>query len=119
MLCTICGARDKHVAASCPYRPRLRDRVIALAAIVFIVCGYAWGHSWYHADCCSNHDCEPVSAVTYVASDPASLPAMVVTTSHGTKPVTKDTSIRESRDGRMHACIFQGRLICLYMPPGT
>lgn len=24
MICTICGAKDKHVAASCPMRPRPR-----------------------------------------------------------------------------------------------
>jgi hypothetical protein len=43
---------------------------------------------------------------------------MMVTTSLGTKPVTESTRIRESRDGRMHACIFMGKLICLYLPPG-
>lgn len=110
---------DKHIAASCPLRPRVRDRIIALVAIAFIVCGYAWGHSWYDPECCSGMDCEPVSAIAYVASDVSKLPVMVVTTSHGTKPVDERTSIRESRDGRMHACIFMGRLICLYLPPGV
>ena len=90
-----------------------------MAAIVFIVCGYAWGHSWYDPDCCGGNDCEPVQAVAYVAADVGKVPVMVVTTSLGTKPVTGETRIRESRDGRMHACIFQGRLICLYLPPGT
>lgn len=55
--------------------------------------------------------------MAYVASDASKLPVMVVTTSLGTKPVTSETNIRQSKDGRMHACIFQGRLICLYMPP--
>jgi hypothetical protein len=76
-------------------------------------------HSWYDPDCCSDRDCEAVSAVTYVASDPGSVPVMVVTTSFGTKPVTSKTKIRESKDSRMHACIYQGALICLYMPPGN
>ncbi len=44
---------------------------------------------------------------------------MVVTTSFGTKPVTPQTKIRESKDSRMHACIYQGALLCLYMPPGN
>lgn len=118
MRCTICHS-DKHVAASCPLRPRFRDRVIALLAIAVLLCGYAWGHSWYDPDCCGGNDCEPVSAVAYVASDAAKLPVMVVTTSLGTKAVTEQTKIRESKDGRMHACIYQGRLICIYMPPGT
>src|SRR5215467_7496336 len=73
-------------------------------------------HSWYDADCCSDHDCEPVSAVSFVASDPKSVPVMVVTTSFGTKPVTSETRIRESHDSRMHACIFRSKLICLYLP---
>jgi hypothetical protein len=44
---------------------------------------------------------------------------MVVTTSLGTKPLTSTTKIRQSKDSRMHACIYQGRLLCLYMPPGN
>ena len=81
--------------------------------------GLAKSHSWYDPDCCSGHDCEPVSAVSYVASDPGTVPVMVVTTSLGTKPVTPMTKIRESKDSRMHGCIYQGALLCLYMPPGN
>jgi hypothetical protein len=93
--------------------------VIALALIIVVALARpAKSHSWYDADCCSDRDCEPVSAVAYVASDPKSVPVMVVTTSFGTKPVTPRTKIRESKDSRMHACIYQGALICLYMPPG-
>jgi hypothetical protein len=76
-------------------------------------------HGWYDADCCSGHDCEPVQNVTYVASDPAAPPVMIVTTSLGTKPLTNQTKIRDSKDARMHACIYQGVLLCLYMPPGN
>jgi hypothetical protein len=91
---------------------------IALAAsIAMFPARSAYAHSWYDADCCSDRDCEPVSAVTYVASDPKSVPVMVVTTSFGTKPVTARTKVRESKDSRMHACIYMGELICLYMPP--
>jgi len=79
----------------------------------------ALSHGWYDADCCSGHDCEPVQSVTYVASDPAAPPVMIVTTSLGTKPKTPQTKIRDSKDGKMHACIYQERLICLYMPPGN
>ena len=43
---------------------------------------------------------------------------MVVTTSFGAKPLTPQTKIRESKDSRMHGCIYQGALLCLYMPPG-
>ena len=57
--------------------------------------------------------------MTYVASDPAAPPVMIVTTSLGIKPKTLLTKIRDSKDGKMHACIYQGVLLCLYMPPGT
>ena len=86
---------------------------------VVVLAGPALTHSWYDPDCCSDRDCEPVSAVTFVASNPGSVPVMVVTTSFGTKPVTSRTKVRESKDSRMHACIYQGELICLYMPPGN
>jgi hypothetical protein len=98
-----------------------RQRCLAaltLLSVIFLA-GPALTHSWYDPDCCSDRDCEPVSAVTFVASNPGSVPVMVVTTSFGTKPVTARTKIRESRDSRMHACIYQGELICLYMPPGN
>lgn len=94
--------------------------VVALALlIVGALSRPARSHSWYDADCCSDRDCEPVGAITFVASDPKSVPVMVVTTSFGTKPVTPETKIRESKDGRMHACIYQGKLICLYLPPSN
>jgi hypothetical protein len=96
---------------------------LALAALALLLAAAlsspASAHSWYDPDCCSNQDCEPVSAVSFVASDPGTTPVMVVTTSLGTKPLTPATRVRESKDSRMHACIYQGRLLCLYMPPGN
>jgi hypothetical protein len=94
--------------------------VVALAmAMAVAATRPARAHSWYDADCCSDHDCEPVSAVSYVASDTQSLPVMVVTTNLGTKPVTPQTKIRQSKDSKMHACIYQGQLLCLYLPPSN
>lgn len=92
---------------------------VLAGGVLVALCGPVAAHSWYDPDCCSDRDCEAVSTVTYVASDPGSVPVMVVTTSFGTKPVTAKTKIRESKDSRMHACIYQGALICLYMPPGN
>lgn len=92
---------------------------LVAAGLMSVLAQPAASHSWYDPDCCSDRDCEAVSTVSYVASDPGSVPVMVVTTSFGTKPVTSKTKIRESKDSRMHACIFQGALICLYMPPGN
>lgn len=92
--------------------------VLAAMLIVYPV-GPVKSHSWYDPDCCSDHDCEPVWEVVFVAGDPGKLPTMVVSNRFGTKPVTPQTKIRESKDSRMHACIYQGALLCLYMPPGN
>lgn len=88
-----------------------------LVLAVVVLTGSAGAHSWYDPDCCSGQDCEPVSAVSFVASDPQSAPVMIVTTSLGTKPVTSSTRVRKSQDSRMHACIYRGELLCLYLPP--
>lgn len=91
--------------------------VVALCILVALVSGVR-AHSWYDPDCCSGNDCQPVQSISFVASDPASLPVMIVTTSIGTQPVTKETKIRQSKDNQMHACIWYGKLLCLYLPPG-
>jgi hypothetical protein len=94
--------------------------ILGLALLIVIASSRsARSHSWYDPDCCSDRDCEAVSSVSFVASDPQSVPVMIVTTSFGTKPVTPQTKIRDSKDNRMHACIYQGNLICLYVPPSN
>jgi len=76
-------------------------------------------HDWYPIECCSGQDCAPVTAVSFVAAQPDEPPVMVVTTMFGTKPVPKNLVPKESPDSRMHACIYQGHLICLFLPPMT
>lgn len=100
---------------------RIAVTVIVLACVLGLgaIAVKAHEQHLYDPDCCGNGDCEPVSNITFVASDPTALPVMVVTTSHGTKPLTNQTKIRESKDSRMHACIYDGRLLCIYMPPGN
>jgi len=95
--------------------------VVAVLALLVVIAlaKPARSHSWYDPDCCSDRDCEPASEIAFVASDPKAVPVMVVTTSFGTKPVTPQTKIRESRDSRLHACIYQEKLICLYLPPSN
>jgi hypothetical protein len=102
-----------------------KNDILFYVMLVFLAVGFllsfalpAKSHSWYDPDCCSDADCEPVQSVQFVASDEKSLPVMIVTTSLGTKPLTSRTKIRQSKDSRMHGCIFMGHLICVYMPPG-
>lgn len=80
----------------------------------------------YPLECCSGQDCAPVDKVETVSGPAlASMfgpgealpPLMVVTTRHGSVVVPANFKHRESKDGRMHACILNGRLICLFMPP--
>jgi hypothetical protein len=40
MVCTVCGAIDKHVAASCPHRVRWFDRLLAMIVATFILGGW-------------------------------------------------------------------------------
>jgi hypothetical protein len=94
------------------------------------------GHQLYDADCCNQIDCAPVEKVEVVPTGrmhagmsllpTAKLPTTtIITTKHGTVAIPEDftgKSRRQSRDGRMHACIRQtasgAKLICLYEPPG-
>jgi hypothetical protein len=46
----------------------------------------------------------------------------MITTKHGTVVVPSGFKVRESKDGRAHACIIkvgfgQARLMCLWLPP--
>ena len=67
----------------------------------------------------------PAIASMFAAPSQASqgLPgAMLVTTKHGSVVVPANFPRRESKDGRMHACMRPAdggnmRLICLFMPP--
>lgn len=47
------------------------------------------------------------------------LPVLWVETIHGKAPILPGTKRRESKDGRMHACILLGRAICIYEAPGN
>lgn len=86
----------------------------------------ATGHSFYAMECCSGQDCAPVDKVevvagaTFFGGQPMSAvppSVMIVTTRHGTVVVPQNFKTRESPDGQMHACIHNGKLLCLYLPP--
>jgi hypothetical protein len=91
----------------------------------------AAAHDWYPLECCHHQDCAPVDKVELVPTPTTSgadgarseVPAMVVTTRHGTALVPASFPRRESNDHRMHACMMPDgeagkmRLICIFMPP--
>jgi hypothetical protein len=111
--------------------------IVGTAIKVNMARAHSDGHQLYDADCCNQIDCAPVEKVEVVPTQKFAaaglgfapslkLPTqMVITTRHGTVVVPEDfkaPSRRQSRDGRMHACIRQTaqgmKLICLYEPPG-
>ena len=51
--------------------------VVLALMIVVLLARPAHSHSWYDPDCCSDRDCEPVSTVSFVASDPKSVPVSI------------------------------------------
>lgn len=86
---------------------------------------FAKAHDWYPIECCSGMDCAPVDGVQYMQPIDASskLPRLVVTTKIGTTIVPADAKWRESKDGKMHACIKPHdknpttNFICIFAPP--
>jgi hypothetical protein len=87
-----------------------------LTAIAF-VCSPASAHSWYPKECCSGRDCAPVEKVTWLVPAGGGLPQLVVTSTVGTAVIPHDLPVRESKDGRMHVCIQDVWVICLFVPP--
>jgi len=107
---------------------KIAERVfIAFAVLAAIIGSFghtARAHDWYPMECCHGMDCAPVENVGTISSTLLGnqLPGMVVTTKHGTAAVPATFPRRESKDGRMHACMRPGdggamRLVCLFVPP--
>jgi len=74
-------------------------------------------HSWYPRECCSGQDCAQVDTVTWLGTRDDRSAHMVVTSKAGTVAVPHDFPVRLSRDERMHVCIRDVWLICLFLPP--
>ena len=99
--------------------------VLVVVGIVVFATG-ARSHSWYPMECCSGEDCAEVTSTAFTTPvSTADLPQLVVTTKMGTAIVPYGFKFRESKDGRMHACMKtydrnpSTRLLCLFVPPTT
>lgn len=90
--------------------------LLAMCLAVFLIfIAYttsARAHDWYPIECCHQYDCAPVDKA--VTADGV----IAVTTKHGTATVPAEMTRRESRDHRMHACIRDQKVICVFLPPG-
>lgn len=105
-----------------------------LLALLLVAATPAAAHDWYPSECCSGTDCAPVEKVEILSAPmmafmfgPGAAPpapgTMAVTTKHGTVVIPQNFPRRESKDGRMHACMRpEGngmKLLCIFMPPAT
>lgn len=93
-----------------------------LAALGAAACGLvrpAGAHSWYDPWCCNGGDCGPARVDGFVAASAAARPAMQVSNHKGTAVVEAQTRFLSSKDHQLHACIYMGRLRCVYLPPGN
>ena len=70
---------------------------------------------FYDISCCSLQDCSV--ALNVIPGTPDK--PMTITTTQATANVTKDTRWLESKDGRTHACIAYGRVLCVYQAPSN
>ena len=96
----------------------------AAAAFTGLAIPLAEAHSWYPVDCCSGMDCAPVDRSELL--QPSSLhtipgfdalPVLWVETKHGKAIVPSSMIPRESKDEKVHACIRDKKVICIFMPP--
>src|SRR5262245_54146859 len=92
---------------------------VLLSVLLFSSCvtASAHAHDWYDPTCCSGYDCHPVAGVAFVSADLTETPVMVVTTPRGTAAVNSSARFSTAQDSRMHACIYAGKLLCVYLPP--
>jgi hypothetical protein len=104
----------------------MRSR-LALGLLLLALPTSVNAHEWYDIECCAGNDCAPVirsqvmpgPSYAGITGGNQSLPVLWVQTIHGRAPVTSETKRKESKDARNHACIRDGKLVCIYEAPGN
>jgi hypothetical protein len=91
--------------------------LVSFLTAILLLGAPARAHSWYPKECCTGKDCAPVEKVTWLVPTGGGLPQLVVTSPLGTAVVPHDLPARESKDGRMHVCIQDVWVVCLFIPP--
>jgi hypothetical protein len=102
--------------------------LLALLLLVNPAVAHDDGTMHYDMECCHDMDCAPVERMQYVAGAYFDIEGtkheepirhLVVTTRHGTASVPAGMKRRHSTDGRVHACIRAGAVVCIYLPDGS
>lgn len=86
-------------------------RILCSIGFLFLVTPVT-GHDFYHAECCSGHDCAPIafSRVQVNAS------GFLIDGKH----IVPFKDVRRSMDGSYHACFPKPETLrCLYAPTGS
>lgn len=91
-------------------------RKLILAGLIGFISLPAEAHDWYPRECCGGWDCAPAERVVSTSG------GLWVTTKHGTAFFDAAFATRESKDGRIHACMRPeggGKFtpLCLFIPP--
>ena len=94
-----------------------------LVAACLIGSGATESHSFYSDRCCNSLDCSPALKTEYDPQLPGgewiTTPLGRVWAPYSATPTFGQDRILPSPDGQTHACILNGKLICVYRAPGT
>lgn len=69
-------------------------------------------HGWYDPECCSDQHCEVVQVLRLENGYEFFKDGKVWATD-------KDTFIKLSKDDKSHGCVYQNRVVCLYLATGS
>ena len=98
-------------------------RATLTIALTLLGCTPALAHSFYENRCCASNDCHPAIKTEYDPQLPGgewiTTPLGRVWAPYSATPTFGQDRILPSPDGQTHACILNGKLICVYRAPGT
>jgi len=94
----------------------MKKFTIGLVLLTMFLGNKALGHTDgtmnYPIECCSGYDCGPVSGTTTVNG------VLVTTSRFGEYSIPPTLKRHDSTDSRMHVCIRENKMICVFFPAG-
>ena len=75
----------------------------------------AFGHDWYHYECCNDKDCRPIPSSAVKATKDG-----YYVTINGRTMAYSSPKLKRSQDDQFHLCTIGGKddglMLCLYAP---